>query len=449
MIYIKGCKQKMACQNNQVQNERAAWVPTQCNPIFHANSVCRCCCSDKDGCNEKDDFCFETPRCPPLEPKRDLIQSCSNNRELDSVCNFECKLGGPNAGYEVELVGSPVSTCNLDTMGAMWTPKQPYCKRIYKCPIETVEAPLSEKCSDKNNANSRCDFSCPQNFRLIGSRTRTCRQAGERAIWDNSQPKCEAVCDILPDMKHGRASCTNFNFLQSKCTYECDGGYKLKGALSKTCTALKDFGGADWQNESAGAEPRCEPVCNDLGELENGKLVCTGNEVGDVCNHVCNDGFNLLGTKERTCISDINGWNGVNWDGERAYCQPICPEVKKVPNTVVSCSSSTDLGSECTFVCISGYEMVGKPKTTCMLNINDGTADWDNQEPECQLLCNNPMEIDNGKVECSMESNSIGNECQYTCNDGYRLIGSDSSTCELNENQSAVWTSNAPYCERT
>jgi len=40
------CKQKHACVNNHIQNPRAAWKETQCQPLRHPeNSVCRCCCN--------------------------------------------------------------------------------------------------------------------------------------------------------------------------------------------------------------------------------------------------------------------------------------------------------------------------------------------------------------------------------------------------------------------
>ena len=49
------CKQKHACQNNKIQNPRAAWKHSQCQPIRHPeNSVCRCCCSGWDYCNGKE-----------------------------------------------------------------------------------------------------------------------------------------------------------------------------------------------------------------------------------------------------------------------------------------------------------------------------------------------------------------------------------------------------------
>ena len=42
----------------------------------------------------------------------------------------------------------------------------------------------------------------------------------------------------------------------------------------------------------------------------------------------------------------------VSWDMEQPYCEPKCKQLEKVNNTVVSCSSGSDLGSICTFNCI-------------------------------------------------------------------------------------------------
>ena len=376
----------MACDNNSIQNDRAAWVPTQCNPIFHANSVCRCCCSDIDGCNKKDDFCFETPRCPEIIKTPNLEYSCSNDREMGSECTFSCVDGDPEK-YDLELVGSKSATCKMRDIGAMWTPEQPYCKRVYKCPSEDPPSPMTQSCTNGNLVQSTCTLSCPPTHRYIGpGGSRTCRQAGDRAFWDNDFGKCEAMCEMIPELSNGHHSCTNMNFIGSECTFQCNGGYTLNGASTKTCKTASTPRGAEW--EASGLEPRCDPICDALGEPENGRLECTGREIGETCETVCDEGYNLIGPSIRTCQSDINGWNGVQWDLEPAYCQPRCPEVKKVENTVVSCSSSTDLGSVCNFVCIQGYEMVGSPKTTCMLNVNDGSANWDQHEPSCQLLCN-------------------------------------------------------------
>ena len=54
MSITQRCKQKHACVNNHIQNPRAAWKHSQCQPIRHPeNSVCRCCCT-WNYCNGKE-----------------------------------------------------------------------------------------------------------------------------------------------------------------------------------------------------------------------------------------------------------------------------------------------------------------------------------------------------------------------------------------------------------
>jgi len=67
-LITKRCKQGLACRNNQVQNDRNAWQPTQCNAKI-PSSVCRCCCNDEDGCNKyTDEKCGEKVIVDPCQP---------------------------------------------------------------------------------------------------------------------------------------------------------------------------------------------------------------------------------------------------------------------------------------------------------------------------------------------------------------------------------------------
>ena len=52
---FKRCKQEHACRNNQIQNPRQAFLPTQCNGD-EENDVCRCCCTSHL-CNEAERVC--------------------------------------------------------------------------------------------------------------------------------------------------------------------------------------------------------------------------------------------------------------------------------------------------------------------------------------------------------------------------------------------------------
>ena len=57
--------------------------------------------------------------------------------------------------------------------------------------------------------------------------------------------------------------------------------------------------------------------------------------------------------------------------------------------------------------------------------------------PECNKL----VSPENGKVTYS--SRSIGSYAQYSCNDGYYLVGVTSRKCEV-----SGWTDKAPICKR-
>ena len=93
------------------------------NPLFRVNSVCRCCCWDKDGCNKQDDFCLTNQKCPPLEERYGLKIDCSNERELNSTCHFSC------IGSNQRLSGSSINKCNLKGPIAAWNERQPTCER--------------------------------------------------------------------------------------------------------------------------------------------------------------------------------------------------------------------------------------------------------------------------------------------------------------------------------
>ena len=151
-----GCKQALACSNNQNQNDKAAWVPTQCNPVFFANSVCRCCCSDRDGCNEENEFCFEgpdsklrlllnwtclnwktEPTCPAPPSKPNLVVTCSDGRKLDSECSLKCK----NENFD--LIGPSKVSCEMNKTGvAKWSPSFPRCEA--RCPNQAPADPATQ-----------------------------------------------------------------------------------------------------------------------------------------------------------------------------------------------------------------------------------------------------------------------------------------------------------------
>jgi len=158
----KGCKQTVACRNNQGQNDRtvygtAKWDLGQCD-FSPLNTVCRCCC-ESDGCN------YFPLYCRPLS--LDRMISYSFNRPDDQgaapkvhPCDQESNPCG-NGGRCVKLANMKYS-CNCL---AAWrgddycnTPTRGYTALTPEEIAEAREAVLTEQ----------------QNARAASRQTRVC-----------------------------------------------------------------------------------------------------------------------------------------------------------------------------------------------------------------------------------------------------------------------------------
>ena len=72
-----------------------------------------------------------------------------------------------------------------------------------------------------------CEFSCPEGSRLVGSKIITCNSYGNSLQWSGNPPRCEPVCVKLTAGEF-EMSCTNENFLNSRCTFRIGFFIQLK-----------------------------------------------------------------------------------------------------------------------------------------------------------------------------------------------------------------------------
>ncbi|XP_041462289.1 sushi, von Willebrand factor type A, EGF and pentraxin domain-containing protein 1-like isoform X3 [Lytechinus variegatus] len=112
------------------------------------------------------------------------------------------------------------------------------------------------------------------------------------------------VCLPLSSPANGRVnvSCNadgaNTLLVGSRCAYECDAGFGLKGETELSCLS-----GGQW----SGAPPTCVRVqCSTLAVPENGRVTPEGcrlgpSSSGSVCRFSCSSGFNLLGRGNLRC----------------------------------------------------------------------------------------------------------------------------------------------------
>ena len=65
-----------------------------------------------------------------------------------------------------------------------------FCFLDMKCDAEQVSIVIGDvSCTDENNVNSECTFSCPYGS-LNGSTTTTCTRSGNETAWSNDAPTC-------------------------------------------------------------------------------------------------------------------------------------------------------------------------------------------------------------------------------------------------------------------
>merc|ERR1712136_512297 len=299
------------------------------------------------------------------------------------------------------------------------------------CPALTSPEFGSMSCStDNHGVGTECTFTCNEGYNMVGAVISTCMATG---FYSDMAPLCQLVtCMALEAPLFGEMVCSSdTNGVGTTCGFSCLPGYNLVGAELSTCMAdgFYDL-----------AAPSCEFAgCDALVAPEFGTMMCStdNNEVGTMCSFACNQGYQLVGAEMATCL--VAGF----YDQMVPTCQLItCQALIASAFGTISCSSSNnEVGTACGFACNKGYQLVGAVKATCM-----ATGFYDEMVPICQqmTMCPDLGTIDYGTVSCSND-NFEGSVCSFSC------IGADwdlypaeatSATCGSDGN----WDRPKPCC---
>ncbi|XP_055437774.1 C4b-binding protein alpha chain isoform X2 [Bubalus kerabau] len=99
-----------------------------------------------------------------------------------------------------------------------------------------------------------------------------------------------------------------------------------------------------------------------------------------------------------------------------------------------------ETGTTLKYICRPGYRISSRKNfLTC-----DGTDNWKYKEFCVKKRCENPGELLNGQVIVKTDY-SFGSEIEFSCSEGYILIGSANSYCEL-QDTAVVWSDPLPQC---
>ncbi|KFQ79184.1 hypothetical protein N337_12503, partial [Phoenicopterus ruber ruber] len=102
------------------------------------------------------------------------------------------------------------------------------------------------------------------------------------------------------------------------------------------------------------------------------------------------------------------------------------------------------VGRTVEYVCRPGYvQHRGMPPAiTCLRN-----RTWSAALEFCKRKqCANPGDPENGRAVVLTDL-LFGSKVNYTCNEGYKLVGGSQRTCEVSGTQ-VSWSGDAPACQR-
>nr|CAB3266741.1 sushi, von Willebrand factor type A, EGF and pentraxin domain-containing protein 1-like [Phallusia mammillata] len=357
----------------------------------------------------------------PTSPENGDV-TCSLGSYQGSECFFSCEYGyrlPPNAIYPAVCMRNEMFNATSTT-----------CQRIVCSPALSTLEHGEVSCSNSNFVDSSCIFRCDAGYILSSSNIQSiCLDTGD---WDNfPAPTCQrSPCtpDIVTQgISNGAVNCSDGSFYQSVCKYSCNKGYKLTGSSTRECLQSKE-----WDNN----QPECTKIqCPMLASLSHGSISCgDGQNFESVCRYSCDTGYILDGSSTTVCNHDQT------WGSPPPTCTRIsCSQLTRPSYGSVICSDGSFFGSRCSYSCNTGYKVKGESTLTCTV---DG---WDHGSPECiRIECSPSLRAPlKGEIQCT-DGAFYNSHCQFSCNNGYRINGSETVVCQTNG-----WNETSPKCEIT
>ncbi|WAQ97909.1 SVEP1-like protein, partial [Mya arenaria] len=304
---------------------------------------------------------------------------------------------------------------------------------------------------------SLANYSCDEGYDLNGYDVRVCFP---NASWSHNDPQCVPTdCYVLPNPSNGVVIGASRQY-GDIVTFQCDAGFDLVGYSWAKCLANKS-----WSNQTPDCvvkecglpdEPKngfvqnvvfCPLLptamshlmeqntghwqCGAISPPENGIVSYTGKTYGSKALFNCNDGFDMDGDAEMTCLADES------WSSGSVICTIKDCGIRMNPFNGNVTYVNTTYGSTLRYACDEGYLLQGSVAQYCT---NQGQ--WSDVPAICVLAdCGLPNDILNGEVKYN--ETTFLSIATYTCENGFKIIGVPMISCFANE----TWSS-LPICEQ-
>nr|XP_056700816.1 complement receptor type 1-like [Euleptes europaea] len=342
-------------------------------------------------------------------------------------------------GYEPVRGRRPVITC-LET--SEWSEVTQFCQGR-RCSFPYIENGKIANMTDLR-LGDQITFACNEGYILIGQNAARCMVAAGRVVWSREPPHCQRIpCLPPPTIANGKHSGSDRDDYEygSAITYNCESGFSLIGDKTIVCTVEENGINGKW-SESA---PRCEVVECRRPEISNGRIVSAyqpsytyGNTVMFECYH----GYILQGENVIKCEDD-NTWHPVLPVCVPNSCGP--PTGLNFAELLVAYKNKTSypVGSVVKYECQPGYTKQPKQPSfiICLTSMK-----WSSVHVLCEKqTCGNPGKPKNGRL-IEPKDFLFGSTVNFTCDEGYRLIGQSSIQCVIS-GQTVAWSAEIPVCQ--
>ncbi|XP_078500641.1 membrane cofactor protein-like isoform X2 [Lissotriton helveticus] len=262
----------------------------------------------------------------------------------------------------------------------------------------------------------------------------------EDSTWSEIQEFCQRSCKFPTrfDFAEVLEMYINQNVFPvgTNVTYKCRPGYVPLRRRSNTITCLDTL---QWSTVPEFCERK---DCGNPGEPMNGGVNYEYDDKGEVdtkfgseATFFCNPGFNMLGRKKRTCAA--NGWTNAVPKCEAVICQ-------QPPDIVDGTHSSAgqeefNYQASITYSCNNKQLwLIGEASIHCTQYGN-----WSGPAPECKAVrCSNPDIPDAVRTSGFGTSHSYRDSITFKCRDGFVMNGSNVIQCGADNE----WNPPVPTC---